>query len=732
MIVSQSRPEEARAMLPALLAVARRRKFVLTVPVLGGLAIGLLSYSNAPQTYVSEAVLAFDARRIQVLPTESVVSPLPQDSPVLRTELDLISSRLMAGKVIDRLEADGVEIRNDASGKGLPAVVLESAFGLFQASADPSGVPRAVSDEKRVKIDRLLSRLSVNNDGHSYTIFIAFRASDPVYAAKVANAYAATYLDHHIAVKRTATRRISDWLGETLVSLRANLEASEKAAEDFRRQSGLVMTEGGTLQDQRIAALNAELVATRAALAGVHARLETVKALAEEDEIPAAADILGSATIQNLRADQVRLERRIEELRANGATKNTQLEMLASELATLKQQIHREVQNVVESLSNEIAIARRKEASLEDALVAAKGELAEANHAEVQLAQFEREAAVNRSIYESYLVRYKQTIEQDGIAAPEAQVISLAEPATARVSPQLSTWMLFGLAFGGSIGLAGAVFREATDRRVHLSQALETSTEVPVVGYVPRLSVLERKRIATDAIRPCSRFGRAISALRLMLGVSPRPGSTLTVAVTSALPGDGKTTLTVGIAHAAVAAGVKTVIVDANFYNPSVEKALKVSATAYIDEVPSVWLPSEAVQVDPKSGLHFVAAREDGVGSFDEFLASGGLKKLISALKGRFDLILIDMPDLEHAAEVAQIVPVADRLVFVAPFSGKQLHQTIASIQNLASCARMPDGIVLNRVDQGFYTELAERPPRPAEYPAPANTTSQPPSPGIA
>lgn len=75
----------------------------------------------------------------------------------------------------------------------------------------------------------------MNNDGRSYTIFISYRASDPVYAAKVANAFVTAYLDHQIDVQQSAARRVSEWLGEKLVTLRSGLEEAERAAEDFRQ-----------------------------------------------------------------------------------------------------------------------------------------------------------------------------------------------------------------------------------------------------------------------------------------------------------------------------------------------------------------------------------------------------------------------------------------------------------------------------------------------------------------
>lgn len=710
MIVSEG--SSAMPSLPRLFSILRRRKYVLAVPIMAGLAFGIVSYAHAPQSYVSEAVLVLDSRRIQVLPTESVVSPLPQDSPVLRTELDLIGSRLIASKVVERLEAEGVAIRHHQARRGLMMALLESALGLFAANAGPAEGSEIGSTEQRAKVDWLLSNLRVSNDGRSYTIFISFQAPDPAYAARIANAFATAYLEHQIAAKQAAMQRVSDWLGEAVVGLRAQLEASERAAEDFRQNAGLVEMNGTTLQAQRVAALNAELVATRSELAGATARLQIVRASSAGEALPASLDIFNSATIQNLRADQLRLERRINELSVSGATRSRQLAALRSELSAIERQIAVEVERIVESLSNEIAVTRRKEESLKKALAEAQRELSEANHAEVAMAQLKREANANRTIYESYLVRYKQTIEQDGIIAPEAQIISLAEPATARVSPRLSTWLLFGLGLGGSVGLAGVVLREATDRRPRFAERLETVTGLPILAVVPRLGWMSPRRALRRASDPTSSFGEAISGLRLCLPVAPRHGQSLCVAFTSALAGEGKTALALALARAAAAAGINTVIVDGNLHHPMVEKALGASAGAYLDEaLCRKRLVAELVQEDQKTGLHFIAARPV-LGKQDLF-ASGALSFLLSELKRSFQLVIIDTPDLERASDAFAIARVADRVLFVVQFARAHVRQTAAAVGNMAECARMPDGIVLNQVSTAFYAEISERFPHP-------------------
>lgn len=709
MIVHGTSRDSSYSWMSAL-AVVERRKYWLVLPSLTGIAIGLAGYATTPSTFVSEAVVALDVRRVHALPTETVVSPLPQDSPVLRTELDVISSRTMAAKVLQRLERDGVVVDRENDQGRLLSGIWRLVNEWFQASAEGASAEATIAGrmDEREKIDQLLSRLRVSNDGRSYTIFLSYSSSDPGLAAQVANAYASEYLEHQIEVQRTATRRVSDWLGETLINLRAGLESSEQAAEAFRQEEGLVRTNGATLQAQRVSALSSELAGTRAVYAGMQARLETIKSLASKEGFPSLSEILGSETVQALRIEEARLERRLRELKDSKAEKSLELSTLVSALASLKQQIGEEIERIVDSLTNELAILTQKEKSLEAALQDAHMQLSTANHAEVTLAQLERESTANRTIYESYLVRYKQTIEQDGIAAPEAQIISLAEPASRPAKPRLSAWLLFGMGFGGSVAVAGAALREMTDRRHRLREMLEDATGVPIIGALPRLNRGGTRRMAGQARNGSTKLGRSLSTIRKLLRITPAGKHSVAVMVASTFPNEGKTTLAVGLARSAAAAGMKTVVVDANLREPGLEAIFGRKADAYLDELAGAnKSTTDLVQRLAESGVCFIAARKHAM-SPELLLASPRLKGLVNELKLRFDVVLIDTPDLATAPDALDIAAVADRVLYVADFKSPRVQPILASIRSLAACGHRPDGIVLNRVDSRSHLELSE------------------------
>lgn len=145
-MVIQSQPSTGRepVVLRDLADVLRRRSGWLLLFTAAGIGAGAAVYASQPQSYRAEAVMALDVRRIQGMPIDQVVTPLPQESPVLRTELDMIGSRVMAQRVfaklaeadIDPFASEGGEKPSGgvAYGGGQPAQVASGQSGSARRS----------------------------------------------------------------------------------------------------------------------------------------------------------------------------------------------------------------------------------------------------------------------------------------------------------------------------------------------------------------------------------------------------------------------------------------------------------------------------------------------------------------------------------------------------------------------------------------------------------------------
>ncbi len=693
MIISDVSSGNARQPLADLLDTIKRRRTLIIAPLLAGVAIGVIGYLMAPLSYVSESVLVLDMRRVQALPNESAITPLPQDSPVLRSELDIISSRMMARKVIDILQADNVNVPTAFRSGTVLSAPPENAKQVREAR-DVDAAAR-----ERQRIDLLLSRLRVNNDGRSYTIFISYRASDPVYAAKVANAFVTAYLDHQIDVQQSAARRVSEWLGEKLVSLRSDLEGAERAAEDFRQKSRLAGDPGQiSFQAQRVAALNTEIVAATGAVSLAEARLRTAESLKTNNEAPALTEVLASPAIQSLRNEQARVERQLDELRSNGALKSAEIPVLTAERDALRQQVTAQVDEIIKSLSNEIKIARQRRSGLEDALTAAEADLAQANQAQVQAVQLDREANASRTVYESYLTRYKQLIEQDGIAVPEAQMISAAEPATAKASPNLANWLLLGLGLGGLVSLLATVSREAFDKIRPAQTASFILPGIPAATLLPLTPQLTVPMLVNRGLDPASAFGRAIKSVHDRLRFLSRGRDSLSLAIISLGDSETKALLITALAQQFAASGVAVAVIDATNQHSRLSQALGLPETGQGTASTGRKLSGATLNHDHGSGIDIITPGQQVEGEW--------LSELIAQLRTDHKIILVDLPSVADDKRSVLLSRAADTALLVAQPDRNDQPANHALIQTMAALGRKPALAVVSQSTTSYRSWL--------------------------
>ncbi|PQA74745.1 GumC family protein [Brucella oryzae] len=695
MIISDVSSGNGRQPVADLLDIIKRRRMMLVVPVLAGIGVGFAGYLTAPVSYVSESVLVLDMRRLQALPSESAITPLPQDSPVLRSELDIISSRMMARKVIDILQAEGIVVPTEFRSR----TVLSSASDTGAQTKSARDIDPAMRE--RQQIDLLLSRLRVTNDGRSYTIFISYRASDRVYAAQVANAFAAAYLDHQIDVQQSATRRISDWLGDKLGNLRSDLENAERAAEEFRQKARLAGEQGQiSFQAQRVAALNSEIVAATGAVSLAEARLRTAEELKNNNEAPALTEVLASPAIQTLRSEAARVERQLDELQSNGALKSAEIPVLKAELEALNQQISSQVGEIIKSLGNEIQIARQRRSGLEDALKNAEADLAEANQAQVRAGQLDREANASRTVYESYLTRYKQLIEQDGIAAPEAQMISPAEPAMAKASPNLANWLLLGLGLGGLVALVGTMVKETFDKIRPAQTASLVLPGIPAATLLPVSPRLTVPLLVNRGLDPASPFGRAIKSVHDRLRVLTRGRDSLALSIVSLSDGEGKTLLITALAQQIAAAGLTVAIIDATNKRAGLSEAFGLPHNDYGSAAAERPLTGATLVRDHGSGIDII--KPDRQMREGEWLA-----ELIAQLRADHKIILVDLPAVMEDKRSVLLSRATDTALLVVPSDRHDQHATHALIQTMASFGRKPALAVVNQNTASYRSWIA-------------------------
>ncbi|WP_185928015.1 GumC family protein [Pseudorhizobium endolithicum] len=557
----------------------------------------------------------------------------------------------MAQRVFTDLQEKGIIIAGQQS---------KSARVDESASSSDAPMPELSEHAKRV-VEDLVNHVRVVNDGRSYTIYISYDAGNPSYAAMVANAFGEAYIDYQMDLQHTATRRVSEWLAERLISLREKLEASERAVTAFREEAGLAEIGEVTLEGQQLSGLNTEFTNLQARAAAAKARLETALEIQRGGESLGMIEVLSSPAIQQLRSEQARIARAITEISESGARKNSQLPQLESQLASLKRQIAAEISQVVDSLRNEIAVNAKQQEQMVIKLKELQDAIAANGQKTVKLRQLEREAAANRTIYEAYLGRYKQTVEQEGIAAPEARIISRAMPSSKPISPNPVLWAIMALLGGTIAGVGAALLLSLSNRSVRSISVLQQKTGLPVIGRIPKVPpgrLGKERQPFSDSMALCSAFLDLHAHIRL-------EDKARVIAVTSSVEREGRSFITANLAKSLALSGLRVIVVDADLRTPSMHREFDLAPSQDLARAVVIEDTTHVpIQRDHLAGVDVVLS-QTSVTSREAILGTRRLAPLIADLRDRYDLVLIDTPAASDGVNMTRVAMVADAVVLV-------------------------------------------------------------------
>ncbi len=435
---AQGRPFDTRA----LLDIVRDRSKLFLALVLAVLIATLVVTLRTPPLYMATATVLIDTRSQRLLDSQAVLSGLPADAATVDTEVELLRSRQLADRVVRALRLDE-DAEFDATGRELS--------------------PGEVASLRRHEavVDAVQRRLEISRVGLTYVMNIGFNSSDPEKAARIANAFAETYLRDQQEAKLDATQQANGWLGERLDALRAEVIEGETAVEQYRSANGLMSASGATLTEQEISGYNTQLATVRAQQAEDEARLSTARAqLADGSTGDDVGEALQSTVVQQLRTRRAEVSGRVADLTSRYGPRHPDRQRAEGELADVDAQIQAEIVRIVSNLEARVQVARQRTASMQASLGGARRTLALNNSAGVRLNELERNAEASRTLYQALLDRYKQTTSQAGLATSDARIVSRATVPVDPTSPDIGVNLMLGLILALGAGAAGVALAE--------------------------------------------------------------------------------------------------------------------------------------------------------------------------------------------------------------------------------------------------------------------------------
>ncbi len=682
----------------ALVRLFNRRKHVIAGIMIAFTVFMIFLAFTLPPRYYAEATVMLVTRKSTVTNVEQVLSGLTADTGTIRSEMEIINSRTMIGRVVDKLD-----LMNDPNyNHSLNASAFNPATWLQAAKPQPAK-PDKNSDAARIAvIDEVSSRLAVSNDGRSYAIKIGFKGNTPQQAALIANSFADLYLVDQLETKFEATERANKWLSERLAGLREQVQASENAVAEYKKKNNLTEFSGSTITTQQASQVNTQLIEARALRAQAEARLRGAQGMAKSrGSVEASGDVLSSQLIQRLREQESEVRRALAEMTNRYGERHPLIINKKEEMRTLQGKISEEVSKIVSGLENEVDIARAKEKSLEAELSRLQDQAGKGSEAEVTLKQLQREADANRTLYETFLGRFKQVNEQQNMQEADSRIIARAELPLQTSFPNKLVFLLIGILGGLGIGVTAAFMIEYFDRGFRGMPQIEETLNLTALGMVPALKGVTEKTPEDYILeKPLSSFSESLRTIRTGIHFSNVDQPPKIVMFTSALPSEGKSTVSMALARSLALTGNKIIVVEGDLRRPRLRKALggdpKKGDISHLLSGQRTF--GEVVQRDKASGLDYLPAGSK-VPNPQDLLGSQQMEKLLRFCAEHYDLVIVDTPPVLAVSDAAMIARIADTAVFVTRWGATPRDVAGQAVKLLRNYTDRIAGAILTQVD---------------------------------
>jgi succinoglycan biosynthesis transport protein ExoP len=658
--------------LSGTISFFRRRFKLISAVVMLALAAGLAISLLSEKIFTARATVMLTNEAENTIAAASPERGMTLSSELVDTQVEIVRSRAMAEKV-----AAALGISNGLQG-----------------------------NEYRDEIDRFQRNVSAERSGKSYAIDINFDAPGPDEAANVVNEYARQFAGWDLKThqeRNSTTRRLVE---ERLGRLREQAQADTQALQQFRIENDLLSMTGASLAEQQIQNYNQEATRLRAEAVADQARLRTaldqLRSGSVGDDV---GEALGSPVISALRVREAETAAQAADLAKKYGSNHPELIQVRGRLSEIQAQIQTEISRIMSNLEARENVSSQRLAAIDQNVATAHQKLTRNNSAMVGLSELERAAEASQGVYEAYLNRYRALLAAEGSENPNAQILTLAETPRFAHKPNLKLNLVLSLIIGLGLGIIVAYIAESFFHGLLSPEEVERRLGERHLGSIPLLkSVAPNARDAITAIKehPNSVFVESLRTVDIAIN-QIGSGNKQILAITSALPGEGKTLTACCLAYILAQSGQRTILIDCDLRQRGTSRLMDLQGCQgglmdYLEGTPFEKLD----EMDPDK-LFWVLPLRCPVRTDmpnPELLFTGkSFQNLLEELRGRFDRIILDLPPVLPLASTPVIASRADATIMIARWRKTSTFAIRAALRRLPPEQVNLLGVVLNQVD---------------------------------
>lgn len=665
----------------------------------------------ATPRYTATVLLYVDPHKPQFNARQEVTVNGAADPGVIESQVEILKSDSVLKGAAHTLDlADDPRFH---PAPGVVASLLSRISGRFRsvAASSPDDIEAEIAEE-------VGSALKVKRVGLTYVIEIDYTSVDRELAARIANGVADAYSVAELDAQFRSNRQASKWLQDRIRELRAQAAEADRAVQKFKAENGLVDTARGSLNEQQLADVNAQLIAAKAATAEARARYDRVTEISKGGLTEGSvADALRSEVITRLRAQYLDLSAKRGELarrygRAHGAVANIDYQM-----EEIRRSIGLELRRIAESNKSDYEVAREREESIRRSLKELVAQADTNNQALVQLRDLESGAQTYRSLYDSFFQKFEEATQQQSFPVSRARVITPASEPDRPSWPRGVVVIPGALVVGVVLGLVAALLKEFLGNDFRGFDDVAHYAGLECLGVLPDLSYERGKRrsatprpgllggssayVRQSVDAPFSRFTETVRNVKVSIDIARSQQKSGVVGVVSSVPGEGKTTFAANLALLTAQMGHRTLLIDGDLHNPSLTRTLaKGAGSGLVEALTGGARVEDLLVVDGATGLSFLPTVLHGKESnVVALLTSKAMGDLLLSFRQQYEYVIIDLPPAVPVVDVKAAAHMIDNFIFIIQWSVTSRDVVREALESADTLRQRILGAVLNKAD---------------------------------
>jgi succinoglycan biosynthesis transport protein ExoP len=679
--------------LSEALIVLRKRRWVLIIAVLLGLAYGVYKAESQPKLYDSYGRIQVRSGSSNEYRVSAVGDYGGDTSSRLLTEIEILKSDSLMLRVCREMD-----LANNAD--------------FLEKKAPP---PHRSIDDGEIRQDtvhRLQSNLHIALVPKTDIIRLDYSSFNPKLSADIVNQVISDYIQRSYQTRFESSQRVSDFLSGTLEDLKQQVETSQEQMMDMQRRLGILGFDpahnqiSASLDDLARAAGAAKLARIIA-----EARYRVVSGM-DPNTIEGAIELTpGTAPgeLNLLRGQLAGARANYAQLGASLAPNHPQMKALKAQIDELIVEIDAEQNRLLLQAKQNYIVARANEDQTTAALEAQKTDAYKLRDELVEYTLRSREFEANRTLYDSLQQRLRTASVQSGLESLEIDVVDKALPPAYPVLRPQSTVILTALIFSLLAGIVIAFLMESLDTGLRSIAEIESITELPSLAIIPRArrSSVDQAGTLTTAQRnigiltqPKSQFAEAFRSLRTSLLLSTAGHPPKFIVITSATPSEGKTTAASNLAAILAQRDTRVLLIDGDLRRPNIHHRFglngKIGLTTVLTGATTL---EETVQNVPEIPNLDILPSGPVPPFPTEMLSSGAMETILKRCGELYDYVVIDSPPILSVTDGVILARQADAVVLVVRHGKSSKHVVRRGRDVLLRAGAGITGIVLNAVD---------------------------------